>query len=596
MSINFDNYQNIVSMFFEKSKEMKTKPYLWKKNNNIFESLSWEDVELSVKSIARSLIDLGILKGDRVVILSENRPEWQIADLAIMSIGAITVPVYTTSTTADYSHVINHSGARCMIISSHELCVKALPAVESSADCKNIIKINDDGQSYSNPVNILKWNDLIKNQENDNYVFDEEIKSIKRTDTACIIYTSGTGGNPKGVMLSHGAMLSNCTGAQILLKNLLEGMDEIKFLSWLPLSHSYEHTLQFFTLGIGAQVYYSEGIDKLVVNMGEVSPHFMTAVPRFYDSLHTRISQGLKKQGKLSQSLFAATLRLGKKKYNGEKLSFIENLTNNILDKLVRRKVNKRFGGSLKALISGGSALNFEVGLYLTALGLPLLQGYGQTETAPVVSANPPEKVKLDTVGPLFHGVKVKIADDGEILVSGENVMNGYWNDPDATSKTLINGWIHTGDIGEFDEEDYLKITDRKKDILVNAGGDNISPSRVEAKLDIEPEIAQSMLYGDFKNYLVAVIVPDKDFALNWAKENSKDQSLESIVKEDDFNKVIKEVVNKVNKNLSVIEQVRKFILIDHEFTIENSMMTPSMKVRRFVVKDKYGDQLEQLY
>ena len=596
MSINFDNYQNIVSMFFEKSKEMKTKPYLWKKNNNIFESLSWEDVELSVKSIARSLIDLGILKGDRVVILSENRPEWQIADLAIMSIGAITVPVYTTSTTADYSHVINHSGARCMIISSHELCVKALPAVESSADCKNIIKINDDGQSYSNPVNILKWNDLIKNQENDNYVFDEEIKSIKRTDTACIIYTSGTGGNPKGVMLSHGAMLSNCTGAQILLKNLLEGMDEIKFLSWLPLSHSYEHTLQFFTLGIGAQVYYSEGIDKLVVNMGEVSPHFMTAVPRFYDSLHTRISQGLKKQGKLSQSLFAATLRLGKKKYNGEKLSFIENLTNNILDKLVRRKVNKRFGGSLKALISGGSALNFEVGLYLTALGLPLLQGYGQTETAPVVSANPPEKVKLDTVGPLFHGVKVKIADDGEILVSGENVMNGYWNDPDATSKTLINGWIHTGDIGEFDEEDYLKITDRKKDILVNAGGDNISPSRVEAKLDIEPEIAQSMLYGDFKNYLVAVIVPDKDFALNWAKDNSKDQSLESIVKEDDFNKVIKEVVNKVNKNLSVIEQVRKFILIDHEFTIENSMMTPSMKVRRFVVKDKYGDQLEQLY
>jgi|TARA_B110000444_G_scaffold254580_1_gene287352 long-chain acyl-CoA synthetase len=583
-------------MFFEKSKEMKDKPYLWKKNNNKFESLSWEEIELSVKSVARSLIGLGILKGDRVIILSENRPEWQIADLAIMSIGAITVPVYTTSTTADYSHVINHSGARCMIISSHELCVKALPALESSSNCKNIIKIDADSQSYNNPVNILHWDDLNKNNEDTNYDFHEEIKSIKRTDTACIIYTSGTGGNPKGVMLSHGAMLSNCAGAKILLKNLLEGMEEIKFLSWLPLSHSYEHTLQFFTLGIGAQVYYSEGIDKLVVNMGEVSPHFMTAVPRFYDSLHTRISQGLKNQGKLSQNLFSATLRLGKKKYNGEKLSFIENITNNILDKLVRRKVNKRFGGSLKALISGGSALNFEVGLYLTALGLPLLQGYGQTETAPVVSANPPEKVKLDTVGPLFHGVKVKIAEDGEILVSGENVMNGYWNDPDATSKTLINGWIHTGDIGEFDEENYLKITDRKKDILVNAGGDNISPSRVEAKLDIEPEIAQSMLYGDFKNYLVAVIVPDKEFAINWAKDNSKNQSFESIVKDEEFKKEINEVVNKVNKNLSVIEHVRKFILIDHEFTIENSMMTPSMKVRRFVVKNKYGEELEKLY
>ncbi len=596
MSINFDEYNNIISMFFEKSTELQDKPYLWKKHDNDFKSLSWKKVQSLVKAVSRSLLDIGILKGDRVVILSENRPEWQIADLAIMAIGAITVPVYTTSTTQDYSHVINHSGARCMIISSHELCLKALPAVENSTDCKSVIKINQDSHSYDNPVNILNWNELVQKNTNDNYNFEEEIKSIKRSDTACIIYTSGTGGNPKGVMLSHGAMLSNCTGAKILLQNLLDGMDEIKFLSWLPLSHSYEHTLQFFTLGIGAQVYYSEGIDKLVVNMGEVSPHFMTAVPRFYDSLHTRISQGLKKQGKLSQSLFSATLRLGKKKYNGETLTLLENITNNILDKLVRRKVNKRFGGSLKALISGGSALNFEVGLYLTALGLPLLQGYGQTETAPVVSANPPEKVKLDTVGKLFHGVQVKIADDGEILVSGENVMNGYWNDPEATSKTIINGWVHTGDIGEFDNEDYLKITDRKKDIIVNAGGDNISPSRIEAKLDIEPEISQSMLYGDFKNYLVAVIVPEKDFSMNWAKKNSKNEDLKSIIEDDDFNKVIKDVVSRVNKNLSVIEQVRKFILIDHEFTIENSMMTPSMKVRRFKVKDKYGKKLEDLY
>ena len=330
--------------------------------------------------------------------------------------------------------------------------------------------------------------------------------------------------------------------------------------------------------------------------MSEAKPHFMTAVPRFYDSLYARISQGLKKQSKISQMLFSKTLKLGEKKYYNKKMSFIETLLNKILEKVVRKKVNKRFGGNLRALISGGAALNFEVGLYLTALGLPLLQGYGQTETAPVVSANPPEKIKLDTVGIIFKGTEVKIEKDGEILVRGENIMNGYWNDPEATSKTLIDGWVHTGDIGEFDKENYLKITDRKKDILVNAGGDNISPSRVEAKLDIEPEIAQSMLYGDFKNYLVAVIVPDKDFAINWAKENSKDESFGSIVKDENFNKVMKEVVNKVNKNLSVIEQVRKFILIDHEFTIENSMMTPSMKVRRFAVKDKYGDQLEDLY
>ena len=596
MSVNFDNFNSIISLFHHKSESLGNKPYLWKKINEEFVSLSWEEVRRSVDFIAKGLLDLGILKGDRVVILSENRPEWQIADLAIMSIGAISVPVYTTSTTNDYSHIINHSGARCMVISSHELCIKALPALEKSNQCKNVIKINEDDNKYKEPINIISWNSLLKNNTNGDFNFEEETKSTKRSDTACIIYTSGTGGNPKGVMLSHGAMLTNCSGAQELLKNLLHGMDEIRFLSWLPLSHSYEHTLQFFTLGIGAQVYYAEGIDKLVVNMGEVSPHFMTAVPRFYDSLHTRISQGLKKQGKLSQTMFSTTLKLGKKKYFGEKMSFIENITNNLMDKIVRKKVNKRFGGSLKALISGGAALNFEVGLYLTALGLPLLQGYGQTETAPVASANPPEKVKLDTVGPVFKGTKVKIADDGEILVSGENVMNGYWNDPEATAATLVDGWIHTGDIGEFDDEGYLKITDRKKDIIVNAGGDNISPSRIEAKLDIEPEIAQSMLYGDFKNYLVAVIVPNKEEALIWAKENNKDGDLNKLIKDDEYIKKIKDVVDKINQNLSVIEQVRKFILIDHEFTIENSMMTPSMKVRRFKVKEKYKDDLEKLY
>ena len=303
MSINFDNFNSIVTLFHHQAESLKDNPYLWKKADGHFMSQSWVEIRQSVETVAKGLISLGILKGDRVVILSENRPEWQIADLAIMSIGAISVPAYTTSTTSDYDHVINHSGARCMIVSSHELCMKALPAVKKSANCKSIIKINEDGNKYKEPVNIINWNSLIDNIQDVDFNFIEEAKLTKRSDTACIIYTSGTGGNPKGVMLSHGAMLTNCTGAQELLKNLLEGMKEIRFLSWLPLSHSYEHTLQFFTLGIGAQVYYSEGIDKLVINMGEVSPHFMTAVPRFYDSLHTRISQGLKTQGKLSQAL-----------------------------------------------------------------------------------------------------------------------------------------------------------------------------------------------------------------------------------------------------------------------------------------------------
>ena len=597
MSINFDNFNSVVSLFNQQCKELKDSPYLWRKVEGKFLSLSWLEVQKKVNALAKGLISLGILKGDRVVILSENRPEWQIADLAIMSIGGITVPAYTTSTTSDYKHIINHSEARCIIVSSNDLALKAIPATLNSK-CKNVILIDEDKKKFDEPLYFTSWNDLIEQNNhstNDNDL-EENIKLQKRTDTACIIYTSGTGGSPKGVMLSHGAMLTNCTGAQELLKNLISDLSEIRFLSWLPLSHSYEHTLQFYEMGIGAQIYYAEGIDKLLVNMSEVKPHFMTAVPRFYDSLHTRISQGLKKQGKLSQLFFSTTLKLGKKKYNNQKMTSMEKVLNGIMDKIVRKKVNKRFGGSLRALVSGGAALNYEVGLYLTALGLPLLQGYGQTETAPVVSANPPERIKLDTVGTIFKGTEVKIAEDGEILVRGENIMNGYWNDPKATSSTIVDGWVHTGDIGEFDEDSYLKITDRKKDIIVNAGGDNISPSRVEEKLNIEPEISQSMVYGDFKNYLVAIIVPDKEQALLWAKNNNKENSLSALVKDEDYNKTIKEIISKVNNNLSVIEQVRKFILIDHEFTIENDMMTPTMKVKRYKIKSVFGDQLENLY
>ena len=592
MTVNFDNFDSIVSLFEYQAENLSTKPYLWKKINKEFDFLTWNKVKSMVDQIAKSLSSLGILEGDRVIILSENRPEWQISDLAIMSIGAITVPMYTTSTSDDYLHILKHSGARCAIVSNNDLMKKILPAIEESQVCQNVIKIDNDNMTYKEIVNITSWDTILS----ETFDLEKKINNIKRSDTACIIYTSGTGGNPKGVMLSHGAMLRNCTGADELLKNLTRDMDEIKYLSWLPLSHSYEHTLQFFQMGQGAQIYYAESIDKLVSNMAEVSPHFMTAVPRFYDSLHTRISQGLKSQSKIKQKLFQLTLELGKKNYYEEKMNSLEKFTNKLMDILVRKKVNKRFGGNLKALISGGSALNFEVGLYLTALGLPLLQGYGQTETAPVVSANPPEKVKLDTVGKLFSGTEVKIADDGEILVRGENIMNGYWNDPEATNNTIIDGWVHTGDIGEFDSENYLKITDRKKDIIVNAGGDNISPSRIEAKLDIEPEITQSMLYGDYKNYLVAVIVPDKEQTLKWAEKNNKNVKMNEIVKDELYIKYIKEVVARVNKNLSIIEQVKKFILIDHEFTIENNMMTPSMKVRRFKVKEIYAEKLENLY
>ncbi len=596
MSLNFDEFNSVVKIFEKQSSMLQDQPYLWRKIDDKYSLLTWKEVRSNVERFSTALKNLGILEGDRVVIVSENRPEWQIADLSIMAIGAISVPAYTTSTTNDYEYIIKHSGARCIIVSSHDLAKKVLPAVLSSPMCQTLIKINDDNENYDVPITVHSWNSLIKENRNSDFNLSEIVKNHSRKDTACIIYTSGTGGSPKGVMLSHGAMLTNCEGAKHLLNDIISTLNKVRVLSWLPLSHSYEHTLQFYKMGIGAQIYYAEGIDKLLVNMTEARPHIMTAVPRFYDSLHTRISQGLKKQSKVSQFFFKETLRLGEKIYFNEPLSFFEKKFNGLLNKIVRKKVNKRFGGSLKALVSGGAALNFEVGIYLSALGLPLLQGYGQTETAPVVSANPPHKIKLDTVGTILKGTKVKIADDGEILVSGENVMNGYWNDPKATSSTLINGWVHTGDIGEMDEEGYLKITDRKKDIIVNAGGDNISPSRIEEKFNIEPEIAQSMIYGDFKNYLVAILVPDRDYAQEWAKDHHKEFNLKTLSQDPDFKKMIKATTERANKKLSQIEQVRKYLLIDEEFTVENDMMTPTLKVRRFKVKEKYQSQLEALY
>ena len=596
MSLNFEEFNSVVKIFDVQSSFYKDSPYLWRKQDDKYQSLSWTEVRKKVEAFSSALKSIGILEGDRVVIVSENRPEWQIADLAIMTIGAITVPAYTTSTSSDYEYIIQHSGARCVIVSSDELTQKVIPAVAKSPQCQNLIKIDEEDKKYDLPVSIQSWNKLLQENYSNPFNLSNNIEKHKREDTACIIYTSGTGGSPKGVMLSHGAMLANCSGAENLLRDIISTLNEIRILSWLPLSHSYEHTLQFFKMGVGAQIYYAEGIDKLLVNMSEAKPHIMTAVPRFYDSLHTRISQGLKKQSKLSQLFFNQTLKLGKKIYFNEELSFFEKKINWLMNKIVRKKVNKRFGGHLKALVSGGAALNFEVGIYLNALGLPLLQGYGQTETAPVVSANPPDKIKLDTVGIVFKGTKVKIAEDGEILVSGENIMNGYWNDPEATSSTIKNGWVYTGDIGEFDHENYLKITDRKKDIIVNAGGDNISPSRIEEKLNIEPEIAQSMLYGDFKNYLVAIIVADREYAKQWAKEHNKEFDIIKLNQDQDFIKMIKNTTERINENLNVTEQVRKFLLIDEEFTIENDMMTPTLKVRRFKVKEKYQNKLEQLY
>jgi len=485
-----------------------------------------------------------------------------------------------------------------VIISTAAMAEKVLPAAQQAGCVKFAITMEAVSDDKASAIPTHLWDSVIADvQNNPTETLEKAVPGIARDETACLIYTSGTGGTPKGVMLSHGAILSNCTGSTKMLAEM--GLDDEVFLSFLPLSHSYEHTAgQFFPIMLGAQIYYAEGIDKLAQNMAEVNPTLMTAVPRLYEVMHDRIRRGVQQAGGLSEKLFEKTVALGRKQYeNGGRLGPIDGLQNAVLTKLVRSKVQQRFGGRLKALVSGGAPLNYDIGIFFTALGMRLLQGYGQTESAPVISCNPPSHNRIETVGRIMEDVECKIADDGEIIVRGELVMQGYWNNPDATAEAIKDGWLHTGDIGEFDPDGHLRITDRKKDIIVNSGGDNIAPQRIEGMLTAQPEIGQAMVYGDKRPNLVALIVPDADFAASWANEQDLNSAeLDAVMEHPNFKSVISEAVDRVNSDLSVIERVRRFTLTAEAFTIDNEMMTPTLKIRRHVIRGKYGETLEALY
>ena len=596
--MDYSKVQNLPLLFFERADHYGDAPFLWSKQEDTWQPLSWTDVAEQASRLSRGLRALGIRRGDRVGLVAENRPEWMIADLAIMAAGAVTVPAYTTNTVKDHAHILSDSGAKTVIVSTAKLADRVLPAAIQCA-CDRVISMEPVADEPEQGVQVVGWTDLMaRGAAMENDVLAEAGKA-KREDTCCIIYTSGTGGEPRGVMLSHGAMICNVMGAHDALAELpgyREGGEV--FLSFLPLSHSYEHTCgQFFPIATGAQIYYAESVDKLVANISEVKPTIMPAVPRLYEAIRTRIMRGVDAAGGFKAKMFRKAVELGSKHYRApESLTLSERLQNALLERLVRQKVRDRFGGRLKAFVSGGAPLNFEVGLFFTAVGLRVMQGYGQTEAAPVISVNRYGKNRLDTVGLPLKGVTVKIADDGEILVRGELVMNGYWNRPQETAQTIQDGWLHTGDIGEIDADGFLRITDRKKDIIVNSGGDNVSPQRVEGILTLAPEIAQVMVYGDKRPYLVALIVPDGEFVIHWARSHKKTHDVAQLVNDDEFRAEIRRAVDKINEGLSVIEKVRNFALIPEAFSVENEMLTPSMKIRRHIITKQYEERILGLY
>jgi len=564
-------FNSLIDLYFYQAKkqELKSNFLEWLNPKNKAK-YTWEETSSSIYKLAK-IIKESIKDNDRCLLISENRPEWLISDIAIMLANGITVPAYTTYTEKDYRYLIEDCEPSTIIVSNNDMHEKIKKIVNEKGFIKKIITL-DEIQNVDYKNKYLNFNSIMKKklQENDKI----NNLNLKRNSPACIIYTSGTGGDPKGVVLSHGGILNNLEGACTILKPLIDKRPI--FLTWLPLSHSYEHTVQFAQIAVGAKVFYAEKIEKLLDNISEAKPTIMTAVPRFYQNLYNKINTNMKKAKGLKAKLIKYTIDLGKKNLLKKRMSILEKLANFILTILVRKKIQKQFGGNLKAFVSGGGALDKEIGQFLNAIGLPTLQGYGLTETSPVVSCNPIQNIRVETVGPPFEGNEVKIAKDGEILVKGENVMLGYWNKEEETNKAIKEGWLYTGDIGEIDTDGYLKITDRKKDIIISAGGDNISPAKIENQLANFLEIEQAMVYGDGKNYLVAIIVPAKKFI----KQKEK----------------INEIVNKVNNNLTLVEKIKKFNLVDESFTIENGLLTPTMKVKRSKVISKYRNILESFY
>ena len=598
---DFEASPNLVALFLSRADERGERPMLWAKRDGSWQSTSWAEAARRVCLIAQGLRKLGLETGDRVLLVSENRPEWCLADLAIMAAGCVTVPAYTPNTERDHLHVLENSGARAVIVSDAKLAKPLLPAVMRTDSVAHVISFDSLRVAQSGNAAFHDWETLLAGEAGPaRDAVEDRLASVGRDALACIIYTSGTGGAPRGVMQHHGAILRNVAGAARVIAEDF-GWDDEVFLSFLPLSHAYEHTGgQFLPIGLGAEIFYAEGLEKLAANIEEVRPTFMVVVPRLFEVLRARIIKQVSKQGKVAAWMLDRALAIGDHKAKGRRGGrgrLRDRPMDAILERALRPKIRARFGGRMKAMVSGGAPLNPDIGVFFDSMGLTLLQGYGQTEAGPVISCNRPRAgIRMDTVGPPLDGVEVRIAADGEIMVRGELVMLGYWRNDGETRRVLQDGWLATGDIGHLDAAGRIVITDRKKDMIVNDKGDNISPQKVEGMLTLQPEIAQAMVAGDKRPYVVGLVVPDAEWALEWARANGEKFDMGALQALPAFRGAVRAAIDRVNRDLSVIEKVRQFAFADEAFGIENQEMTPSLKIRRHKLRERYGERMDALY
>ncbi len=571
---------------FQIEAHQSTSPAQWYRKDGEYVPLTYAHLVQRIRHVASGLITSGIKHGDRVAILMENRPEWAVIDYAILSIGAVTVPLYCSYRPQDMAYVLNDSGAVAVFTSGGKLLRDLLLAARECPHVKAIYSIDKASNGE-----VLHHMQELEAGEVATEQLAERLARVNRDTLATLVYTSGTTANPKGVMLTHGNILTNLESVPAVITDINLGD---KMLSFLPLAHALERTgSHFLPYSFGISVAFAERPDTVAKNLVEASPTIMIAVPRMLEVVRSRILGQVATQSPLKRKLFHTFLKLSRQETRGP----ISSILYRLLDKLVGEKIRQRFGGRLRIMISGGAPLNVEVAEFFEALNLPVIEGYGLSESAPLLAVNPMHDRRIGSVGLAAKGVEIRIEEDGEIIARGANIMPGYWKQKKATKEALIDGWLHTGDIGHIDEDGYLYITDRKKDIIVNSGGENIAPQRIEILLDDDAQIEQALVYGDQKPYLVALIIPNEEACMAWAHEQGLPETdWEHVCTSDILKKALQTKINTILKPLNPFEQVRRIILLPHPFTIEEGLLTPTMKIKRRKVYEKYHDALELLY
>jgi long-chain acyl-CoA synthetase len=573
-----------------------------------YQSIPYADLARRVEQMASGLAAIGIGKGDRVAILSENRPEWVVTDLATLALGGISVPIYTTLPAPQVAYILRNSGARALVVSDAKQLQKALQAREEAPQLTAILAIDapapDNGRTSPADGMVHTFASVLERGAAQplGEGYERAWKAVAPDDVASLVYTSGTTGDPKGAMLTHGNFMADVDATRdLFLSGGLRLSEEDVFLSFLPLSHVYERTGGYYLpLRLGASIGYTESIRTVRDNLAEVKPTLMISVPRLYESMQEQIQEAVAKyperRRKLVQRAFAVGMECAKRREAGRSPGLLLSVQRFVFDKLVFSKMRERFGGRMRYFVAGGAALADDTARFFEAAGVPILQGYGMTETSPVIAANPADHPRTGTVGKIVPGVEVKIAGDGEILVRGPIVMKGYWDNPGATAETIdADGWLHTGDIGEL-KDGYLRITDRKKDILVLANGKNVAPQPIESALKGSPFLSEIVLIGDRQNVITALVVPNLERLRDWAKkQNLSFADDAALIASPETRRKIKAEIDAHSGHLADFEKIRKFTLLPAAFTVDGGELTPTLKVRRKVIAQKYAREIAEM-